>query len=190
MKPAIFAILVLALIVITYGMNISNLPLPLALALTLTLIPNATKTLESHNIWLPSPESFAAGPPDMIDNLNTTNCTVEAQKFVESGLDINDLVRVTIHATAATTEDDTEAVVVVVKSDSDGVKKDCGRCGTCQKVCFGTFWFLPLYAIVLEILSGQGDEAGDDNGKTKHKRVSKRWESEHVLAWYPPDVDC
>ncbi|KUI54708.1 hypothetical protein VP1G_02039 [Cytospora mali] len=143
MKSAMFAILVLALTFITYGTNISNLPLSLAL----TLVPDAAKTLESHDIWHPSAKSFAAGPPDMVDNLNTTNCTVEAQKFVESGLDINDLVRVTIHATTDTSEDDTEAVVVV-KSASDGVDKDCGRCGTCQKVCFGTFWFLPLYAMV------------------------------------------
>ncbi|ROV95007.1 hypothetical protein VMCG_08330 [Cytospora schulzeri] len=119
-------------------------PLALQLPLTFTLAPNATNTLKSHNLWLPDPKTFAAtSEPDTFIDLNTVDCAAEARKFAASGLDVNDLVRVTIR------NDNNAAGSGWDLSEGGHVDstKDCTRCGTCQKVCFGLFWFLPLYGM-------------------------------------------
>lgn len=125
--------------------NIINATLnsPSPLPLTITLAPNATEALKSRNLWSPDAEFL---DPDA--TVVTVNCTVEARKFAASGLDVNELVRVII---------DNKATGGLSMGPGGGggegenVKggsgKDCTRCGTCQKACFGTFWFLPLYAM-------------------------------------------
>lgn len=94
-------------------------PLPL----DITLKPNATEVLAANGIWAPDLAAFAASKY----NLDGVNFTAEGEKLTESGLDVNDLVLVTIG------------------SDRSLATADkCDKCKLCLKACAAALllWFL------------------------------------------------
>lgn len=69
------------------GINITNLPLKV------TLAPDAIDTLVAHGLWAPDPDSFNRGQP----NVDNVNVTAENLKFEASGLNIDELVSVSVN---------------------------------------------------------------------------------------------
>lgn len=79
--------------------NLTNLPH------NVTLAPDAIDILNAHGLWAPDINAFSRGHPD-VENVNAT---AEDLKFKESGLDIKDLVTISVedqNVTAVTAGDD------------------------------------------------------------------------------------
>lgn len=95
--------------------------------LNITLKPHATEILAANGIWAPDLKAFAASKY----NLDGVNFTAEGEKLTESGLDVNDLVLVTIGDRSLATAD---------KSTED----KCDKCKLCLKACAAALllWFL------------------------------------------------
>lgn len=92
------------------------------LPLNIMLKPNATEVLAANGIWAPDLTAFAASKY----NLDGVNFTAEGEKLTESGLDVNDLVLVTIGDRILATAD------------------KCDKCKLCLKACAAALllWFL------------------------------------------------
>lgn len=93
------------------------------LPLNITLKPNATEVLAANGIWAPDLTAFAADKY----NLDGVNFTAEGEKLTESGLDVNDLVLVTIGG-----------------DRSLATAGKCDHCKLCLKACAAALllWFL------------------------------------------------
>jgi NAD-dependent dihydropyrimidine dehydrogenase PreA subunit len=104
--------------------NMAVLPI-----LDLSLAPNATDILAANGIWAPNLTAFALGEP----NTAGIDATAEGEKLLASGLDVNDLVRVSIDMRAG------EGGAVTASA-----KDSCDQCNLCMKACAATLalWFL------------------------------------------------
>lgn len=111
----------------------------LTLPLNITLKPNSIDVLAANGIWAPNISAFAAGKP----NVDGVNFTAESEKLAESGLDVNDLVLVTI--------DDKSLVTVGDKSLVAADDHRCDHCKLCLKACAAALllWFLWVASLLV-----------------------------------------
>lgn len=92
--------------------------------LNITLKANATDLLAAKGIWAPNLSAFAARKY----NIDGVNFTAEGEKLAESGLDVNDLVLVTIGDKSLAAADDHR----------------CDHCKLCLKACAAALLLYPL----------------------------------------------
>lgn len=112
----------------------------LTLPLNITLKPNSIDVLAANGIWAPNISAFAAGKP----NVDGVNFTAESEKLAESGLDVNDLVLVTI-------DDKSPVTVSSHKSLVAADDHRCDHCKLCLKACAAALllWFLWVASLPL-----------------------------------------
>ncbi|ROW09493.1 hypothetical protein VMCG_02369 [Cytospora schulzeri] len=113
---------------IEVGSDIAKLPLELALA------PDAVDTLHAHGLWAPDPDSFNRGQP----NVDGVDATAENLKFEEAGVDINELVSISVN---------NQTTAAVGRHMAAAMDYDCKRCHTCTNACLailicGPCWFI------------------------------------------------
>ena len=115
-----FMLAISALMAAIVAMAADNTMVP---TLALSLSANATDVLTANGIWAPNATAFAQGEPNTAD----IDTDAEGEKLIASGIDVNDLVHVSIS-------------MVVAAS----VKKSCDQCNLCMKACaaMGLLWFL------------------------------------------------
>lgn len=95
--PVVLATFVATVTSVAVDSNTTNLPVKF------TLAANAFEILQAHGLWTPDNDSFARGEP----NVANVNATAENLKFLASGVDINDLVSISLsNQTAPAAGDD------------------------------------------------------------------------------------
>ncbi|ROW05216.1 hypothetical protein VSDG_00254 [Cytospora chrysosperma] len=125
------------------GINITNLPLKV------TLAPDAIDTLVAHGLWAPDPDSFNRGQP----NVDNVNVTAENLKFEASGLNIDELVSVSVNnQTAAAVSVDKAVASTDVCSPYPSC---CDQCHTCEEACLSVILCLACWIICEGACQGQ-----------------------------------
>ncbi|KAK7748948.1 hypothetical protein SLS53_000973 [Cytospora paraplurivora] len=126
--------------------NLTNLPHKV------TLAPDAIDILNAHGLWVPDTNAFSRGQ----HNVENVDAIAENLKFEESGLDINDLVSISIgdqNITAITIGDDK----TLVNTDVCAPYPDCCKqCHTCEEACLSLILCIACWIICEGACFGQG----------------------------------
>lgn len=94
--------------------------------LSFALRHNATDVLTAHGLWAPNLTAFAQGEP----NIAGVDANAEAKKFIESGINITDLIDVRYG----------EGSLIAEKEK----QTDCQRCTICHYACVALLFLAPM----------------------------------------------